>query len=137
MLLSIPWRSGTPRTGLKLRQGAGHTTTSCHASLGSRPRLFGEECSNANTCLTTLDSASPLGRAPTLSRVLRLRSPPSCWGGLRHCHVCCGSGPRLPAKEGSIAAVCPTTLDPASLLRRALGPPRVSRLSVGRGPQEE
>jgi hypothetical protein len=36
-----------------------------------------------------------------------------------HCHVSYGSGPRLPAKMGSGATMCPMTPDVASRLRWA------------------
>jgi hypothetical protein len=45
--------------------------------------------------------------------------PPS-QGGLRGYHVYSGSEPHLPERKGSGAATCTVTLDPASLLRRAL-----------------
>jgi hypothetical protein len=43
--------------------------------------------------------------------VLRHQTRPLCLGGLRHCHLCCGSRPRLPAREGSGAATHLTALD--------------------------
>jgi hypothetical protein len=46
------------------------------------------------------------------------------------CYVSLSTGPHLPAGEGSDAAMCPTASDFASLLRRALTPPYVSRLQT-------
>jgi hypothetical protein len=71
------------------------------------------------TCPTVSYPASLLRRAPTLSRVPRLRILPPCSGGLRRCHVSHGLGSCLPAREGSGAVTCPTALDPTSLLKRA------------------
>jgi hypothetical protein len=79
-------------------------------------------------CPTALDPASLLRRAPTLLCASCPQTPPPCSGGLRCRHVSHGSGPRLPAREGSGAAMFPTALDPASLLRRASVLPRVARL---------
>jgi hypothetical protein len=75
----------------------------------------------------------------TLPRVLQLRTLPPCRGGLRCCHVPPGTGLRLPAQEGSSAAVCHMALDPASVLGRALVLQCVTRLwcyhmSHGSGP---
>jgi hypothetical protein len=53
---------------------------------------------------------------------------PPCQVGLRPCHVSSGFEPHLPAREGSGAAMCTMALDPASLLGRALEPPRGQRL---------
>jgi hypothetical protein len=80
------------------------------------------------TCPAALDPASLTRRAPTLPRASRLRTPPPCSGGLRCCHVSHGSGPRLPAQEGSGAVTCHTALDPASLFERALVLPHAPRL---------
>jgi hypothetical protein len=55
----------------------------------------------------------------TLPRALWLRTSPSCWDGLRRCHVSYGSGLRLPTEVGSGVATCPTALDLASTLRWA------------------
>jgi hypothetical protein len=96
-------------------------------SYGSRPRLLAEVGSGAATCPAALDPASLLGRAPALSCVPRHRILPSCSRGLRRSHVSHGTGPRLPAREGSGAAMYPTILDPAFLLGRALTLPRVLR----------
>jgi hypothetical protein len=60
-------------------------------SCGSGPYLPAQEDSDAATCLTALDPASLLERAPTLSRVPRLRILPPCLGGLRRCHMSRGS----------------------------------------------
>jgi hypothetical protein len=61
----------------------------------------------------------------TLPHVQQHQTLPPRSGGIRHCHVSHGSRSRLPAQEGSGAAMCPKALDPASLLRRALAPPHV------------
>jgi hypothetical protein len=76
------------------------------------------------------DPVSLLGRAPVLPRVTWFRTLPPCSVGLRCCHVSHGSGPCLLAQEGSSAAMCPTALNHASLLRRA---PMLS--NVSRDPQ--
>jgi hypothetical protein len=44
------------------------------------------------------------------------------------CHTSCGSGSRLPDKEGSSAITCPVAPDPTSPLGRASVLPRVPRL---------
>jgi hypothetical protein len=56
---------------------------------------------------------------------LRLRTSPPYSGRLWRCHMSYSSGTRLPAWEGSDAAMCPVTLDPTSLLRRAPALPHV------------
>jgi hypothetical protein len=99
----------------------------CHMSHGSGSCLPAHEGSDAATCPTAPELASLLGRAPTLPCVPRLGTLPPCSGGLRCCHVSHGSGPCLPAREGSGAATCPMTPDPASLLGRAPALPRVLR----------
>jgi hypothetical protein len=53
--------------------------------------------------------------ALVLPCVIWLQTLPTCPGGLRRCHMSYGSGPRLPAEEGSGAATCHMALDPASL----------------------
>jgi hypothetical protein len=93
------------------------TATCPVSSVG--PCLPIEAGSGAATCPTAPDLASLLGRAPVLSRVTRLQTPPPYSEGLRCCYVSHSSGPRLPTREGSGAAMCPTTLDPTSLLGRA------------------
>jgi hypothetical protein len=95
----------------------------CHMPHGSAPRLLG-----AVTCCTTPDPTSLLGRAPVLSRVARLRTPPPCSVGLQCCHVPHSFGPRLPARKGSSAATCHMTSDLTTLLGRAPILPRVTRL---------
>jgi hypothetical protein len=97
------------------------------------------EGSDAAMCPAALDPASLLGRAPMLPRVLRLRILPPCLRGLRCCHMSCGFGSYLPAREGSDAATCPTASGPASLLGRApalqhipqLCGPQTSRIKKG------
>jgi hypothetical protein len=51
-----------------------------------------------------------------LPHISWLRTPPPCEGGLQGCHAFRGPRPRLPAWEGSEAAMCPVAPDPASLL---------------------
>jgi hypothetical protein len=41
------------------------------------------------------------------------------WRASTHCHVCCSSGPCLPAEVGSGVATCLLAPDSGSLLRRA------------------
>jgi hypothetical protein len=82
------------------------------------------------TCPTAPDPASLLRRALALPRAPRLRTPHPCSGGLQFSHMSHGSGPRLPAQEGSGATTCRTALDPASLLGRAPVFPHVTRLWV-------
>jgi hypothetical protein len=63
----------------------------CHVFRGSRSCLPFREGSGAVTCPVASDPTSLLGRAPALPRVPRHRPPPPCSGGLRCCHVSCGS----------------------------------------------
>jgi hypothetical protein len=91
----------------------------CHVSHASGPCLLAWESSSVATCSTGPDSASMPGRASELPHVPRLRTPAPYSGGLRHCHMSHDSRPHLPTSEGSGATICPTALDPASLLRRA------------------
>jgi hypothetical protein len=63
-----------------------------------------------------------------LPRVLQPMTSHPCHGELRRFHVSCGSGPCLPAKESSDAAMCPTVPDPTSPLRKAPALPRVLQL---------
>jgi hypothetical protein len=76
-------------------------------------------------CPAALDPATVLWRAPALPCATQFQTPPPCSGGLRRYHMPRGSGPYLPAQEGSSVVTCPTTLNPASLLGRALALPRV------------
>jgi hypothetical protein len=64
------------------------------------------------------------------SRVQWFQILPPCSRGLRRCYVSRGSGPRLPAREGSGAATCTIAPDPTSRLGRAPMPSRVPRHSV-------
>jgi hypothetical protein len=96
-----------------------------HVSHGSEPRLPAREGSGAAMCPTAPDPASLLRRALVLPRVARLLTSPSCSAGLWCCYVSHGSGPRLPAREGSSAATCPTALNPASLLGGGGSGPRL------------
>jgi hypothetical protein len=63
----------------------------CHVFRGSRSCLPFREGSGAATCPVAPDPASLFRRAPALPRVPRHRPPPPCSGGLRCCHVSCGS----------------------------------------------
>jgi hypothetical protein len=65
-----------------------------------------------------------------LPRALWLRTLPPYRGGLRHCHVPHGFGPRLPAQEGSSAATCLMAPDHASLLRWASTLPHAPQLQT-------
>jgi hypothetical protein len=62
-----------------------------HMPHDSESHLPARESSGTAMCPAALDSISPLGRAPVLSRVPRL-------------------GTRLPTQEGSSTATCPMTL---------------------------
>jgi hypothetical protein len=101
-----------------------------HVSHDTGPRLPTWEGFGATTCPTALDLASLLRRDSTLPRVPRHQTPPPYSGGLQCCHVSHDIRPRLPAQEGFGAVVCPTTLYPASLLRRASALPHVPRLQT-------
>jgi hypothetical protein len=79
-------------------------------------------------CPTVLDHVSLLRRAPVLSRVPRIQTPPHCLGGPWRCHVPRGSKYHLPTLEGSGTITCLTALNPTSLLERASALPRVPRL---------
>jgi hypothetical protein len=79
-------------------------------SHGSGPCLPVREGSGTATCHTAPDLASLLEKALMLSRVTRLWTPPPCSGGLQFCHMPHGSGPCLPAQEGSGAITCLATL---------------------------
>jgi hypothetical protein len=81
-------------------------------------------------CPMALDPASLLGRAPALPCAPRHRILPSNSGGLRRCHVSHGTRSRLPARDGSTAAMWPTAPDPASLLGRAPVLPCVPRHQI-------
>jgi hypothetical protein len=82
------------------------------------------EGSSATTCRTTSDPASLLGRALVLTCVTQLWTLPPYSGGFWCCHRPHGSGPCLPAREGSSAAKCHTALNPAFLFGRAPVLPR-------------
>jgi hypothetical protein len=112
-ILSVPCRPGTPAYRLESKT----RKTYCHM-----PNNTG--------------SFSLLGSALALLCVSRLWILPPCTGGLQHCHVSRGSRSCLPTQEGSGTVMCPTTLAPASLLRRAPVLAHVPQLSVGRKPQE-
>jgi hypothetical protein len=104
----------------------------CHVSHDTGPCLPAWEGSDTATCSMAPDPASLLGRASALPHVPRHRTPPPCSGGLGRCHVSHGTRSCLPAWEGFGAVTCPTALDPASLLGRALVLPCVPQLY---GPQ--
>jgi hypothetical protein len=109
----------------------------CHVSHDSGSRLPAREGSGATTCHMAPNFTSLLGRAlvllhahgsgsrlpaqgggaPVLSCVTWLQTPPPCSGGLRCYHVYYGSRPCLPAREGSDAVMCPTTLKGPRALR--------------------
>jgi hypothetical protein len=108
----VPCRPGIPAYRLESKT----RKTYCHMSYNVRSCLSAREGSGAATCPTALNPASLLRRAPTLPHVPQLQILPPYSGGLRRCHVSCGSGSCLLTWEGSSAATCPTALDPASLL---------------------
>jgi hypothetical protein len=62
-----------------------------HVSRGSRSCLPTQEGSSAAMSPMTLDPASLLRRAPVLPHVPRHWTLPPWSGGLRRCHVSCGS----------------------------------------------
>jgi hypothetical protein len=64
------------------------------------------------------ESASLFMEGSDAATCTRLRTPPLCLGGLRHCHVPRGSGPHLTVQEGSDAATRPSAPDPTLPLRR-------------------
>jgi hypothetical protein len=79
----------------------------------------------AASCPTAPKPASLSRWAPVLLRILRLRAPPPCRGGLRRCHVPYDFKPCLLAEVGSGAAMCSMALDTVSLSRWA---PMLSRV---------
>jgi hypothetical protein len=114
--LSVPCRPGTPAYKLqaKTRRRASNHTIPCALRLQTLPPCPG---SGVATSPTVPDPASLLGRAPVLPRVTQLRTLPPYSGGLRCCHVPHGSGPCLPAREGSYAVTCPACLRGMQALR--------------------
>jgi hypothetical protein len=100
-----------PRTCFRPSQKARHAPMRCHVPprhrnpppcLGRAPELprvqgFGPR-------------PSPR-RAPVLPCALMLRTPPHHPGGVRHCHVSLGIGPRLTSNEGSSADNRPSAPD--------------------------
>jgi hypothetical protein len=80
----------------------------CQMFYGSGSRLSAKVGSDAATCPMPLDLTSQLRWTPTLPYVIWLQTSPPDWGGLRRCHVSCGSRPHLPTGAGSDAATCPT-----------------------------
>jgi hypothetical protein len=79
-------------------------------SYGPGPYLPARVGSGTTTCPVASDLASLLGWAPVPPCVLRPRTLPPCWSGLRCHHVSCGLGPCFPAGVGSGAAMCPHSL---------------------------
>jgi hypothetical protein len=65
-----------------------------------------------------------------LLRVPQLRTLPLYSEGLRCYHVSRDSGPYLPTKADTGAAMCPSAPDPASQLRRDPTLPCVPRLQI-------
>jgi hypothetical protein len=90
--------------------------------------LLAKEGSDAATCPAALDPRLPAEKGSGAATCPAAPDLPPCRGGLRCRHMFCSSKPHLSAKEGSGASMCPTTSDPASSLRRAPVPPRVSQL---------
>jgi hypothetical protein len=82
----------------------------CHVSHGYEPRLTARKGSDTATCHMASDLASLLRRAPVLSRVTRLWTPPPCSRGLWFCHMPHGSRPCLLTQEGSSVVTCHATL---------------------------
>jgi hypothetical protein len=105
-----------------------------HMPHGSRPRLPAQEGSGATRCYTALDPTSLLRMGLVLPYVTWLWTPPPYSRGLWCYHVSHGFRACLPARAGSGATMCPTALDPASLLRTALALSRVVRPSEGHEP---
>jgi hypothetical protein len=97
----------------KSRQGEGRASVHCHVPCSSKLCLPTKASSGAATCPTAPDPASLLERAPVLSRVAQLRTPPPYQGSFWCCHMPHDSGSRLAAREGSGATTAP---DHASLL---------------------
>jgi hypothetical protein len=83
----------------------------CHVLRSSQPHLPTWEGSSAAICPAALDLISIHGRAPALPRVPQLRTPPPYIGGLRRCHASRGTGPHLPASEGSGATARPMVVE--------------------------
>jgi hypothetical protein len=105
----------------------------CHVSHGFRPHLTAWEGLDAATSPVAPNTTSLLWRALALPRASQLWTPPPCSRGLRRCHVSRGSGPHLPAHDGSDAVTCPVALNPASLVERALVLSCASRLPSREG----
>jgi hypothetical protein len=100
-----------PQTSMRIRQATERVTTGHHMFISSGSCLSDEVFSGDVTCSMASDPASMSRRALAPPRVLQLRTPFPHRGGLRHCHVSQGSGPRLPAGEGSGAATYPMVPD--------------------------
>jgi hypothetical protein len=81
-----------------------------HMPYNSGSCLPAWEGSGAAMCLTAPDPSSLLGKALALPHAPQLQTPPPCSGGIQRCHVPCGSGLCLPAREGSNAATCTAAL---------------------------
>jgi hypothetical protein len=115
--LLVLCKSGTSAYMLKSKT---RSKTYCYILYSFKSRLPAREGSGVVTCPTAPDLASLLWRALALSCALPLQILPLCLGGLRRCHVSCGMGPHLSAREGFDVVMCVEALDPASLLKRAL-----------------
>jgi hypothetical protein len=76
-----------PRTSFKTRQVTGCAPTRCYVPYSSGPHLPVKVGSDAVTCPMASDLTSQLRWAPTLSRVLWLRTLPPDQGGSRCCHA--------------------------------------------------
>jgi hypothetical protein len=112
MTLSTFWRSGTPYTSSKSRQGAGRASTRCHVTCSFH--LPVEVGSRVVTCPATPDLTSLSRWDPALSRVPWLQAL-SSW------------------VESFGAVTCSSALDLVSLSRWALPLPRGPGLASPRG----
>jgi hypothetical protein len=86
--LSVPYRPGTSAYKPQVKTRGRRASTRSHASPAPEPAFL-------------------LGRASVLPRAPRLWTPPPSSEGLQCCHTSHGSGPRLPAQEGSSTGMCP------------------------------
>jgi hypothetical protein len=124
-----------PHTSFKSRQRAGRASTRYHVSCSSGPCLPIKMDSGTAMCPTTLNLTSLSRWAPALPRVPRPCTSPPDRDGIWCHHVSRGSRPCHPTEESSGAVTCPMASDPTSMRGRALVLPRISRPSVGYGPQ--
>jgi hypothetical protein len=79
-------------------------------------------------CPAALESATLLSEGSGVATCPMSLTPSLLLGGLRRCHVSCGSGSHLSIWGGSSAATCPSASDPASPHRRAPALTRVPQL---------